>query len=169
MLILTTRDDFVSNQIAFLSVRKRFGVGVMQRADAAGRRRGRRWDGPFDAAICYGGGESMRIRTVTVAIALTAASLLVVVPAFADDDMSSIEGQIFDGADDTNYVIAPLRTNCELFTMRSPQNELICLSTLNGEIDWNDPQVSALPALGDVDQAQARVAMPHRGKPSDVD
>ncbi|MGX2996159.1 aminotransferase class V-fold PLP-dependent enzyme [Streptomyces sp. JNUCC 64] len=35
-VILTTRDDFVSNQIAFLSLRKRFGVRVVHAPDAPG-------------------------------------------------------------------------------------------------------------------------------------
>jgi selenocysteine lyase/cysteine desulfurase len=35
-VILTTRDDFVSNQIAFLSLRKRFGVNVVHAPDAPG-------------------------------------------------------------------------------------------------------------------------------------
>ncbi|GAB2647827.1 aminotransferase class V-fold PLP-dependent enzyme [Kribbella swartbergensis] len=33
-LILTTRNDFISNQIAFLSLRKRFGVRIMHAPDA---------------------------------------------------------------------------------------------------------------------------------------
>ncbi|MFL1378358.1 aminotransferase class V-fold PLP-dependent enzyme [Nocardiopsis protaetiae] len=35
-VILTTRDDFISNQIAFLSLRKRFGVRIVHAPDAPG-------------------------------------------------------------------------------------------------------------------------------------
>ena len=35
--VLTTRDDFISNQIAFLSLRKRFGIEVVHAPTLAGR------------------------------------------------------------------------------------------------------------------------------------